>query len=158
MFREIRRAHQALSREDCIRLLTEEKRGVLSLLGDGGYPYGVPLNHYYSPEDGCLYFHGGLTGHRVDAFRACGKASYCVYDEGFVRPGQWAKNVKSVILFGILEEVTDREEVCRVTRLLSRKFTSDEEYIRAEIEKYGPATLLLRMRVEHMTGKLVNES
>ena len=158
MFREMRRANQALSREECERLLTEEKRGVLSLLGDEGYPYGVPLNHYWSPEEGCLYFHGGLAGHRVDAFRRCPKASYCVYDEGFVRPGEWARNVKSVVLFGRLEEVEDREEVCRISRLLSLKFTRDEDYIRRELLQFGKATLLLRFRVEHMSGKLVNES
>ena len=158
MFREMRRAHQALGREDCLRLLTEEKRGVLSLLGDGGYPYGVPLNHYYCPEDGCLYFHGGRSGHRVDAFRGCDRASFCVYDEGVSRPGEWAKNVKSVILFGTLEEVTDREEIYRISRLLSLKFTDDEAYIRKELEKSGPAAMLLRLHIEHMTGKLVNEA
>lgn len=158
MYREMRRANQALSREECVRVLTEEKRGVLSLLGDEGWPYGVPLNHYYCPEDGCLYFHGGLTGHRVDAFRRCDRASFCVYDEGYVKEGSWGKNVRSVIVFGRLTQVTDRQEAMRLARLLSLKFTRDEEYIRAETEKYGPATLVLRLTPEHMTGKLVNES
>ena len=158
MFREMRRADQALSREDCIRLLTEETRGVLSLLGDEGYPYGVPLNHYYDPEDGCLYFHGGFTGHRVDAFRRCGKASFCTFDRGVSREGEWAKRVKSVVVFGRLKAVEDRAEVLRVSRLLSLKFTRDEEYIRRELEQYGPATLLLRLKPEHMTGKSVLEA
>lgn len=158
MFREMRRANQALSREECIRLLTEETRGVLSLLGDEGYPYGVPLNHYYDPGDGALYFHGGLTGHRVDAFRRCDKASFCVFDRGTAREGEWALTVRSVIVFGRLAEVSDRQELLRITRLLSLKFTGDEEYIRRELEKYAAATLLLRLTPEHISGKTVTES
>ena len=46
MFRDMRRQKQAISAEDCIELLKNETRGVLSMIGDDGYPYGVPINHY----------------------------------------------------------------------------------------------------------------
>ncbi|HAM68201.1 MAG TPA: 5-nitroimidazole antibiotic resistance protein, partial [Ruminococcus sp.] len=59
MFRKLARIKQQLDDAECIRILTEEKRGVLSVLGDDGYPYGMPLNHYYDPADGRLYFHSG---------------------------------------------------------------------------------------------------
>ena len=52
MFRELVRKKQALSREDCIDVLQKESRGVLSVVGDGGYPYGAPMNHWYNEEDG----------------------------------------------------------------------------------------------------------
>ena len=32
---------------------------MLAVNGDGGYPYASPMNHYYNPEDGCVYFHCG---------------------------------------------------------------------------------------------------
>ena len=51
MFREMHRAKQAISREECIRLLKTETRGVLSVIGDDGYPYGSPINHFYNEED-----------------------------------------------------------------------------------------------------------
>ena len=158
MFREMRRAGEALSREECIRLLEEEPRGVLSLLGDDGYPYGVPLNQYYCPEDGTLYFHGGLSGHRVDAFRRCDKASFCVCAPEDLPEGEWMRRVKSVIVFGRLAEVEDRAEVLRICRLLSLKFTRDEAYIRRELEQAGPRTMLLRMKPEHISGKTIRES
>ena len=56
MFREITRKNKQLSLEECIHLLTQIPRGVLSLIGDEGYPYGVPLNYWYNPQDGNLYF------------------------------------------------------------------------------------------------------
>ena len=158
MFRDMMRKKQALSREECIEILKRELRGVLSVLGDDGYPYGMPINHYYCEEDGKLYFHGGKKGHKIDAMRRCDKASFCVYDEGFRREGEWALNIKSVIVFGWIEFVDDRETVYRISEELSRKFTDDDAYIKREIEKSGPATLMFALVPEHISGKLVNEA
>lgn len=157
MFRELVRKKQALSKETCIAILKSEPRGVLSVLGDDGYPYGMPMNHYYSEADGKLYFHGGKTGHKIDALKRCSKASFCVYDEGFVREGEWAKNIRSVIVFGRVDLIEDPETICRIAAALSRKFTDDEAYIAHEIEAFGAKTLLFSLTPEHMTGKLVNE-
>ena len=55
MFREMRRFKQQISEEECIRILKEEPRGVLSMIGDDGYPYGIPISHFYSEEDGKIY-------------------------------------------------------------------------------------------------------
>ena len=54
MFRGMRRFKQQISNEECIRILKEEPRGVLSMLGDDGYPYGIPLDHWYDEDDGKL--------------------------------------------------------------------------------------------------------
>ena len=131
---------------------------MLSVLGDEGYPYGVPINHYYCPEDGRLYFHSGKTGHKIDAIRQMDKASFCVYDSGFRREGEWALNIRSVIVFGRIEMVEDTARIYETARRLSRKFTDDEHYIEQEIARSGPGTLMFALNIEHMTGKLVNES
>ena len=157
VFREMRRTKQEVSREDCIRLLKSETRGVLSMLGDGGYPYGVPINHYYDDETGRLYFHGGRIGHRVDAVKACDKVCYTVFDKGFLKEGDWALNVTSVIIFGRISAVTDEARAIDLCRRLSHRFTQDEAYIEDEIERCARATLVMELTVEHMTGKLVNE-
>ena len=157
VFREPARAKQRLDRETCVEILKREKRGVLSVLGDGGYPYGVPLNHYYCEEDGRLYFHSGVSGHKVEALRRCGKASFCVTAQA--EPGGgWALRFRSVIVFGRVEFVEDRETVYRIASALSRKFTDDEAYIRNEIERYGPETLMFALTPEWMTGKSVTEA
>ena len=158
MFPELMRKNQQLPQEECIRLLREETRGGLSVLGERGYPYGTPMNHWYEEEDGCIYFHCGRAGHRLAALRRCPKASYCVYDRGFRRPGEWAWNVSSVIVFGQVEVIDDLERVKDITTRFSRKFTGDEDYIRNEVERSAPGTLLLRLVPEHICGKLVNEA
>lgn len=158
MFRTMKRIRQQISEEECLEILKNEKRGVLSVLGDDDYPYGTPLNHFYNPEDGCLYFHGGKQGHKIDAIRRHDKASFCVYDAGYRKEGSWALNIRSVIVFGRIEILEDQAEVYRISRLLSYKFTKDENYIDEEIRRSGPATLMFRLRPEHMSGKLVNEA
>ena len=35
---------------------------MLSLIGDDGYPYGIPLSHFYDERDGKIYFHGAKEG------------------------------------------------------------------------------------------------
>lgn len=158
MFRELVRKKQRISQEECIQILKNEKRGVLSVHGDDGYPYGMPLNHYYCEEDGRLYFHSGMTGHKVDSLRRNNKVSYCVYDEGYRKEGEWALNIRSVILFGRIEFIEDRAKIYEISRKLSYKFTDDTAYIEHEIERSGPRTLMFALTIEHMTGKLVNES
>lgn len=158
MFRELARKNKALSDGECIRILKEERRGVLSVNGDDGYPYGMPMNHWYNEKDGKIYFHCGNGGHRLDALKRDAKASFCTYDKGNVREGEWALTVKSVIVFGRIEIESDPERITEITTLLSRKFTSDEDYIKKEIRNHGARTLLLVMTPENICGKTVKEA
>lgn len=158
MFRKMRRFKQQLTDEECREVLNGEVRGVLSVLGDDGYPYGVPIDYYYDEAENVFYFHGAKAGHKIDAIKACDKASFCVYDEGFRKEGEWALNIRSVIVFGRIKPVEDHEKALDVSRKLSYRFTDDEEYINHEIKYSGPAVLCLELIPEHMTGKLVNES
>ena len=158
MFRNMLRSKQQLTEKECIEILQHEPRGVLSVLGDDDYPYGMPLNHYYCEADGKLYFHGGKIGHKLDAIRRHEKASFCVYDPGARQDGDWFLTIRSVIVFGRIEIIEDVEKTYEIARRLSYKFTSDEEYIEDEIRRAGPQTLLFALVPEHMTGKRVKES
>ena len=158
MFREMMRKKQQISREECIEVLKSQPRGVLSVLGDEGYPYGMPMNHWYCEADGKLYFHSGMKGHRTDAMQACDKASFCVYDEGYRREGEWALNIRSVIAFGRLQVVTDQQKMMEFIWQLGDKFTDDKDYLEREIAQALDHTLVFALDVEHMTGKLVNEA
>lgn len=158
MFRDIVRKKQALTLDECNEILKNEPRGVLSVIGDGGYPYGVPINHYYNEEDGHVYFHSGKSGHKIDALRACDKVSFCVYDSGYRNEGDWALNIKSVIVFGKIRVVEDYDKAMDICRRLSYKFTADSKYIEKEIEAFGRNTLTLELVPEHITGKRIKES
>ena len=158
MFREMLRKNKKLSMQECVQILQSETRGVLSVIGDFGYPYGMPMNHWYDEEDEKIYFHSGNVGHRLDALRKHDKVSFCVYDKGYQEEGEWAFHVKSVIVFGKIEIIDDMDKIVDITTKLSHKFTQDDEYIKKEIELYGHRTLLLQLTPEHISGKMVKES
>ena len=157
MFRELVRKNKQLTMYECIEILKNETRGVLSVIGDDDYPYGMPMNHWYNEEDGKIYFHSGKVGHRLDALRRNDKVSFCTYDDGYRNEGEWAWNVKSVIVFGRMEVIDDMNKIADITTKLSYKFVQDEEHIKKEIELYGSKTLLLVLSPEHICGKLVKE-
>ncbi len=158
MFRDMIRKKQSLTDDDITALLTTQKRGVLSVQGDDGYPYGVPMNYWYNEENGYLYFHSGKKGHKTDAISSDNKVSFCIYDEGYRNDGEWALNIRSVIVFGKIYPIDDFEKSMAICRNLSLKYTQDLAYIEAEIRQFGAATLCYELRPEHITGKLVKES
>ena len=158
MFREMIRKNRGISKEECIEILKSETRGVLSVIGENDYPYGMPMNHWYNEEDRKIYFHCGKVGYRLDMLRKNNKVSFCTYDKGYKNEGEWAWNVKSVIVFGKIEIIDDMEVIADITTKLSYKFTQDEEYIKKEIEMYGHETILLQLTPEHISGKKISES
>ena len=158
MFREIRRKKNELPIEAAKELLRNNKRAALAVNGDDGYPYVVPINFYYEESENRIYFHGAKEGHKLDAIRACDKVSYCVYDHGYRREGEWALNIRGVIVFGKLRLVEDEEKAKKICTQLCQKFTDDKEYLEKELKYSVPRVQCLELVPEHMSGKLVNES
>ncbi len=159
MFRLMVRQRKQLPKEECISVLREQKRGVLSVNGDDGYPYAAPINHYYNPEDGCLYFHTGkrTQSHRTESLAKSDKVCYSVTEQGTPIPGDWALSVRSIVVFGRMEMVDDYDSVVHICRALSLQFTKDERFIQSEIDRFAQGTLLLKLTPEHICGKRVEE-
>ena len=155
MFRKMRRIGQELSKEECEEILTNEPRGVLALLGDDDYPYAIPMSHVY--VDGKIYFHGAQEGHKNDAVKRHSKASYCVMDKGVKAEDSWWYTFKSVIVFGKIKTLTDRDEkIDRLTYLGDKFFPTHEETV-DEINRLLDRTEVFEITIEHMSGKVVKE-
>ncbi len=150
MFPEMRRKRQQLSEEACVQILSEEATGTLAVLDGDGYPYGFPMHFYY--EDGSLYFHSAKQGHKIDALRAHDRVSFSVVNSGY-QDAQEFWNRSSVVAFGRISVVEDGDARMKRLRQLCEKNFSAEK---TEAELRGaPAVLVLRMEIEHMTGKTV---
>ena len=159
IFRELTRKNKQLPDAECIELLKNERRGVLAVNGDGGYPYAAPMNHYYNEADGCIYFHcGRARSHRLDALAASDKVCFCVCENGVRAEGDWELTVRSAVIFGRIEIVDDLDAIREICAALSRRFTDDEAYIEREIATFAESTYLLRLRPENICGKTVKES
>ena len=155
MFREMRRFKQQLSEEECAELLRTVPRGVLSVCGDDGYPYGVPMD--FVCADGKLYFHCAKEGHKLDAILRNDKVSFCIMDEGYRDEGDWALRIRSVIVFGRMRVLEDAEE--RITRLrqLGQKYYPDADSVESEMKRDAARAVVLELTPEHITGKRVHE-
>ena len=150
----MRRHRQQLSQEECVEILTNEPRGVLALLGDDDYPYAIPMSHVY--VDGKIYFHGAMTGHKNDAVKKHDKASYCVMDKGVKT--DWWYTFRSVIVFGRIRTLTDRDEkIDKLTHIGDKFFPTHDETV-SEINKLLDRTEVFEITIEHMTGKVVEEN
>jgi nitroimidazol reductase NimA-like FMN-containing flavoprotein (pyridoxamine 5'-phosphate oxidase superfamily) len=154
-FRPMRRAKQALPEEACFRILENAYRGFLSVIGDGGYPYTVPINFVF--EDGKLYFHCAKEGHKLDALRACDKACFTVLDEPEKEPGDWWYHVKSVICFGRVRVLADDADRLGRLRSLGSKYFPEGYDTEADIRKNGPRAEMLEFTIDHLSGKAVRE-
>ena len=158
MFRPMRRIKQQLSQEECTSILKHEVRGVLSVLGDNGYPYGIPINFYYSEIENKIYFHGAKEGHKIESIKKCDKVSFCTYDKGVQSKVKKGIDVKSVIVFGRIKIVEDFEKTIDICRKLSSQFDFGSEYVEEEIKNFGKLVMCLELTIEHITGKIINES
>ena len=154
-FRKMRRFKQQLEREECEAILDEARRGTLAVMGEGGYPYAIPMN--FVREGDKLYFHSAREGHKIDAITAYDKASFATHDDGVREEGQWWYVVRSVICFGRIRQVEDPTEIERILWLFGDKNSPNADYTAHEIEKDGPRVAILELAIEHMTGKTVNE-
>ena len=157
MFREMRRKKQQVSDEICRKILREEWRGVLAVQGEDGYPYALPIDFYYDKEKNKLYFHCAKEGHKLDAIRADNRVSFCVYDKGFRKDGDWALNITSVIIFGKIRIIDDPEETAAAARKFGEKFFPTAAELEKELASSLSRVQMLELTPEHITGKIVNE-
>ena len=148
----MRRHRQQLSREECERILGRCTSGVLALTGDGGYPYAVPLSYVYA--DGAIIFHSAVEGHKVDAIRRDSRCSFCVIEQDEIKPAEFTTYFRSVIAFGRIQILEDDNEKVQALRLLGSRYSpGDEHGLQREIDKSLDHVLLLRLDVEHLSGK-----
>lgn len=153
MFRKMRRSKQELPADEALRLLEAGSSGVLALLGDGGWPYAVPLSYAYAA--GKLYFHCARAGHKLDAVRSEPRASFCVVAQDLVVPEKYTTHYRSVIAFGRVRILEDGDEKRRGIEMLAERFAPDDSagHRRRVVDSEWDNFCVLEFDIEHITGK-----
>lgn len=156
MFRPMRRIKQELSEGESREILERGTSGVLALTGDEGYPYAVPIS--YALDEGRLIFHSAKTGHKIDAVKRCGKASFCVIDRDEVVPERFTTRYRSAIAFGQIRVLEGQEALEAMDKLAARYYPGDDGSAREkEIEGAKGRVCVLELRIEHLSGKQAKE-
>lgn len=153
MFRKVsRNPKQELSKDECIEILNKLTSGVLNVLGDDDYPYGVPLS--YSLEGDKLYFHGRPKGHKMDSIIKHNKASFTVIETDQVVPEEYTTYFRSVIVFGKIGIVEDLDEKRKILDHLVVKYSKDFiEGSKEEINAKIKGVCIFTLNIDHMSGK-----
>ncbi len=152
MFQKMRRFKQELQQDEIKQILQSNTSGVLALIDCNGYPYTVPLSYVYS--NGKIYFHSAKSGHKIDAINNCNKATFCIIDKDDVKPEKYTTLYKSVIIFGKVELVKSSEETLFAIKELGEKYYPHHDIeLQQEIEKNINRFIIIKLEIEHITGK-----
>lgn len=153
MFREMRRKDRQISSEEALQIIRAQKLGVLSVNGDEGYPYGVPVNYGYF--DGKLYIHSTSgESHKIDAIHRETKVCLTIIAEHSLRAEEYTTGYRSVIVFGKARLITDAAEkveaMCRMMDGIAPELTEKaREHCRGKEHTYT----MIEIIPEHITGK-----
>ena len=151
MFRTMRRIGQALTDAENEEILASCTTGVLSVCGEDGYPYGVPVNYVWS--DGTIIFHGAKVGHKADAIARDDRVSFTVIEQDIQVPEKLTTYYRSVIVFGRARMLVDESEICSAAMKLGLRFNDDAEFVQKEIETFAARLACFEIIPEHIGGK-----
>ena len=157
MFREIRRKDRLIDREAGVALLEKCEYGVLSVLGDDDYPYGVPVNFVF--KDDCIYIHGFLDGHKIDAMKKHPKVCFTAVGDIEIMKGQISTNYISVIAFGKAEVIAPSDNDIRdmaFAAIMDKYIPGESDRTNEYIKANEARTNLIKIDVEHLTCKQRN--
>lgn len=147
MFRVMRKIEREIGKDEAEILLKTCDYGVLSTIGDNGFPYGAPFNFYYSNEN--IYI---LTteGYKVDNILGNDKVSFCIVAEAKEISTEVSTYYESVIVFGRAKVITDAEAESAIASI-KRKYN-----INGKVSKIKDKddVVVLKIQIEFETGKL----
>ena len=152
MFRTMRLKDQQLDPIKVEEIMKDCTHGVLCINGDRGYPYGVPVSFVYA--EGKIYFHCAREGYKVDLLKADPKVTFTVVARDHILPQEFNTLYLSVIAFGRVRLIADRQEMKRIHRLIVDKYSKGHE---AAAAKYLDSSIneiyMAEITIDHITGK-----
>ncbi len=100
---EMRRANLEADENTSRQILAEGSYGVLSTVGEDGFPYGVPVNYVYDGDK--IYFHCAKnSGHKQKNMLFSDKVCFTVVTDSEVLADKLDTKYKSVVVFGTAEK------------------------------------------------------
>lgn len=153
--RAMRRTDRKLSAGETEEILAKGEYGVLSTVCGDGTPYGIPISYACSEDNRVIYMHCSADGgQKIDNLRLSGKACLTVVLDTELMPEKFATKYRSVMAFGTVQIIEDKEEKQEGIEAIVRKYSPAFEekglkYIESSIDKIH----ILKLRVETAEGK-----
>lgn len=154
MFRKIRKIKNEIDKDAVDSLLHSCRRGVLSMNGEDGYPYAIPVNYYYDEANQKIYFHEAKAGYKVDCLNSCDKVCFTVFGNESIKDLEWAPYVQSVVVFGRCHLADTNNEVLKTFMM---KYYPNVDLVDKVIEEDSKFVQMYEISIEHKSGKQVQE-
>lgn len=149
----MRRKDREMSHEDTLKVLKKGTWGVLSIT-EGGAPYGIPVNYYYSPEENALFFHCAKEGRKLDGISADSRVSFAVVLGEEIIPDKFTTHYESVVAAGRASVLSDPGETAKRLKKLCEVLTpSCKERIDEAVNKSLKSTAIVRIDIDSISGK-----
>lgn len=151
MFKKMRRIDKKISEEAAITILGKCIYGVLSTIGEDGYPYGVQVNYLY--KNGKIYFHSSAAdGHKRANIQYCDKVCFTVTESVEVLADTFNTRFESVIVFGRIKEVSPMKQ--EILEDIIDKYSAEYKKAGREyISKAADKTTVYEIYIDAISGK-----
>lgn len=154
-FPEMRRKDRQLSDAKARDILQNGRYGVLSTVDADGQPYGVPISYAYDEAAGVIYLHCAREGHKLTNIRSNNRVSFCVVNDASVHtlPAIFSTEYQSTIVTGTIKELEGDPKSAGLFTIIEKYAPDYLEEGREYIKKLFPATILLCLTIDRITGK-----
>ncbi len=150
---DVRRRDRLLEEAEALSLLKNGEYGVLSMQGDTGGGYGVPLSYAWDGGSS-IYIHCAPEGRKLKCIALCDRVSFCVVGKTRVSPTGFTTAYESIVLSGTARTGLDEDERRQALVLILRKYTPDDMAKGMEyIEKSFQRTEIMRIDIVSWSGK-----
>jgi len=148
MYKEARQ----LSDSDTMSILRKGTNGVLSLNGEDGFPYAVPVN--YVILDDKVYLHSAKYGYKNECIARDSRCCFAVTVIQKLMPAKVSCAYESVIMTGHISIVDDDAEKRRAMDAFINDLCAGSEELGFKfLEKSYPKIEVLRIDPDETTGK-----
>lgn len=168
----MRRKDREMDKSFAYSVIDKAEYGTLATINDDGLPYCIPVSIVRKNDK--IYFHSGKIGTKIENIKR--NPNVCMSFVGDVhvpvelndnsKPVEETENIhkaldtrfttefESAVVFGKISIVDDKEEKIEGLRMITEKYCpQDMDYFNAAIDISYNVTYVLRLDIEHITGK-----
>ncbi len=151
-FRKMRKNDRQMERSLAEEVLRSQEYGVLCVHGDGGYPYGVPVNYGYA--EGKIYIHSTAGhSHKADSIRQNNKVCFTVVSRHNMIEEVYSTQYTSVVVLGTARLLTGESEKRDAMHKMMAALAPSVEQKAIDSCGHMKDMIVIEITPEHITGK-----
>lgn len=120
------------------------------------HPYVITLSCGLDRSRSALYFHTAIKGLKLEILEHNDRVSFTAMEDLGYQFGHCAHHFRSVVGFGHLKRVTDREEMRHGFEVMMDQLEPEPDPLKKKFlhkDAIYQKTVILRLDIEHLTGK-----